>query len=178
MAVLDTEYTFKLKGKTGADPILIAGSDLSVSPDDYDLVSAEIHFFVDTVEVSKFIFQEDNLVFMEERAAPISGVSLSSTQETVKDLNKWVGVVNTFTKLPLKPQSNFISEVEQELTTNDQIKHKFTSLGILLFDAIWHKTESELDFGSRVEAIVLWADFSRYVDEVNRLLFKEIPLAQ
>jgi len=178
MAELDTNFSFKVKSKTGKTVELLVGSVLTISPVDYDLVSAEIQFLVDAIEVSKFILQEDGNVFMEERPDPILDVSATSTEETVKDLIKWTDAINKFPGLPLQPQSKFVVETEQDISNADTVKGKFTLLGVLLFDATWDKSDEEIDFGLRVEDTVTWANFNRYVTVVKNFVFEEIPEAR
>ena len=66
-------------------------------------------------------------------------------------------------------------EIEKE---TDKLKYKLTILGDLLLDAIWYKDTDLLDFGSRVLSVLSFADFSNYVDSLNKLLFVEIPNAK
>lgn len=172
MADLKTKFKIDIVGLTGKTPDLILG----IIPENFVLRSTTIQFFLDEVFISQFILQEDYDVFMEARPTPVVGASKISTEDTVKDLNKWIEFINKFVNLPLFPQSKFIEEIEKDVIP-DEIKYKFTLGSDLLLDAAWHKDTDLLDFGSRVEAIVSLGDFVNYVDALNKLMFVEIPNA-
>lgn len=172
MAELETKFKIDIVGLTGKVPDLILG----INPDNFILKSTTIQFFLDEVFISEFILREDYKVFMEARPTPVIGASKPSTEDTIKDINRWVEFINKFVDLPLFPQSKFIEELEKDIIP-DEIKYKFTLDSDLLLDATWNKNTDLLDFGSRVEVIADWEGFVNYVDALNKLMFIEIPNA-
>ncbi len=171
MAVLNTNFLWSIVGKneTGEIPDIIIGNVIKFNKNSFDIRSATIQFLVDSVKVSEFILQVDRNVFFEERLTPIVGASNQSFKDTVNDLNKWVAVIDGFLQLPKAPQANFKKEIEKD---DDEVTAKFIlkAGNILLFDAKWDRDSDTLDFGSRVEAVVPWADFLNYIDVVNKFV--------
>lgn len=171
MASLETNFLWDIIGKdeTGQIPDIISGRFLKFGITNFIIRSTTIQFLIDSVKVSEFILQSDNKIFFEERLTPIIGASNESFKNTVKDLNKWVSVIDGFLQLPKAPQANFKEETEKN---DDEVISKFTlkAGNILLLDAKWNKDDDTLDFGARVEAIIPWPDFLNYIDVINKFV--------
>jgi len=114
MATLETNFLWDIigKDKTGQIPDIISGRVLKFNITNFIIRSTTIQFLVDSTKVSEFILQSDYKVFFEERLQALGTISNESFQNTVKDLNKWVSVINGFLQLPKAPQANFKDETE------------------------------------------------------------------
>jgi len=178
MATLETNFLWDIIGKeeTGKIPDIISGRFLKFSSTNFVIRSTTIQFLVDSVKVSEFILKEDYRIFFEERLSEIPNASNESFQDTVKDLNKWVSVIDGFLQLPKAPQANFKEETEKD---DDEVTSKFILKAgdVELFDAKWKRENDAIDFGPREEATIPWPDFLNYVDVVNKFV-TEVDLAK
>ena len=172
MAELSTEFDLHWKCDTGRVPVIPTG----IKKDVCTILETTIKFLLDGSQVSEFVLRTDYKVFLEERLAPVVDASLTSTENTIKDLNSWANFINVFLSFSLFGGKESNTEIERE---DDKIKYKFKlSPSILLLDATWNKSTDTVGFGSRVESILDWVDFFKYVRALNSFLFVEIPQAK
>jgi len=168
--VLETKFVLEIKRTTGQVPDMI--SDFNES--NFTLIGTKIQFLEDNVVDSEFDFINQTIV-LEQRDA-LNGVSVSSFVNIIKDVNRWIALINTFTNLQQLAQSTkFREEFEKDIPI---FKAKFTLDLDLLLDVTWDKATETLDFLARSLVTIPYQDFINFIDSINKFLFVELPLAR
>jgi len=171
MAVLETKFDIEIKRTTGEVPDMI--SDFNES--NFTLIATKIQFLEDSIVDTEYdlINQADVVI---EALDDVNDVAVKDYEATIRDINRWIGFINTFTNLKQLAQSpKFTEELEKD---NGSFRNKFTLASDLLLDVTWTKATETLDFLARSLVTIPYQDFINFIDSVNKMLFVELPLAR